>query len=143
MSKVRLIVTILVSFVLANFTGMFIHAIWLKQDYLAVTQLYRPDDQIKMPFIVLGYLSFAIAAVLTYGWGVEPKPVLGQGVRFGLLLFFILAVPSFFIAYAVQPIPAVLMSKQVLAELANKVLIGIVIALLYGKGRLGDVPGAP
>ncbi|HXD30008.1 MAG TPA: hypothetical protein VN643_02750 [Pyrinomonadaceae bacterium] len=143
MSKVRLVVTILVVFVLANFTGMFIHAIWLKQDYLAVAQLYRPDDQIKMPFIVLGYLSFAVAAVLAYGWGVEEKPVLGQGLRYGLILFFILAVPSFFIAYAVQPVPAVLMSKQVLAELVNKVLIGVVIALLYGKGRLGSLPSAP
>lgn len=143
MSKVRLIVTIVVVFVLANFTGFFIHGIWLKQDYLPVASLYRPDDLIKMPFIVLGYLSFAIGAVLIYSRGVEAKPAIGQGLRFGLLLFLILAVPSFFIAYAVQPIPAVLMSKQVLAELANKILIGVVIALLYGKGRIGSVPGAP
>ena len=140
MGKVRLVVTIVVTFVLANFTGFFIHGIWLKQDYLPVASLYRPDDQIKMPFIVLGYLSFALAAVLIYGWGVENKPVIGQGLRYGVLLFLILAVPSYFIAYAVQPIPAVLLSKQILAELANKVLIGVVIALLYGKGRMGSVP---
>jgi hypothetical protein len=35
------------------------------------------------------------------------------------------------------------MSKQVLAELADKVLLGIVTALVYGKGRLGSSPGAP
>lgn len=143
MSKVRLILTIIVVFILANFTGFFIHGIWLKQDYLPIAQHYRPDDQIKMPFIVLGYLSFAIAAVLVYARGVEDKPVLGQGLRFGLLLFLILAVPSFFIAYAVQPVPAVLMSKQVLAELANKILIGVVTALVYGKGRLGSSLNAP
>lgn len=143
MNKVRLILTIIVVFVVANFTGFFIHGIWLKQDYLPIAQHYRPDDQIKMPFIVLGYLSFAIGAVLVYARGVEDKPVLGQGLRFGLLLFLILAVPSFFIAYAVQPVPAVLMSKQVLAELANKLLIGVVTALVYGKGRFGRSPSIP
>lgn len=143
MNRIRLILTIIVVFVLANFTGFFIHGIWLRQDYLPIAQHYRPDDQIKMPFIVLGYLSFAIGAVLIYARGVENRPLLGQGARFGLLMFLVLAVPSFFIAYAVQPVPAVLMSKQVLAELVNKVLLGIVMAFLYGKGRSGLAPGAP
>ena len=142
MSKVRLILTIIVVFVLANFTGFFIHAIWLKADYMVVKQLYRPDAEVKMPFIVLAYLSFAIGSVLVYARGVEEKPLLGQGLRFGLLMFLILTIPSFFIAYAVQPVPAVLMSKQVLAELADKILLGVVTALVYGKGRFGSSPSA-
>jgi len=64
-------------------------------------------------------------------------------VRFGLLMFLILTLPSFFIAYAVQPVPAVLMSKQVLAELGAKILLGIVTAFVYGKGRVGSSPSAP
>ena len=142
MSKLRLILTILVVFILANFSGFFIHAIWLKQDYLPIAQHYRAPGEQKMLFIVLAYLSFAIGSVLVYGRGVEDKPWLGQGVRFGFLMFLILTIPSFFIAYAVQPVPAVLMSKQVLAELGDKILLGIVTALVYGKGRLGNSPGA-
>lgn len=143
MNKVRLIITIIVVFVLANSSGFFIHAIWLKQDYMPVAQHYRAAGEEKMVFIVLAYLSFAIGSVLVYARGVENKGVIGQGVRFGLLMFLILTVPSFFIAYAVQLVPAVLMSKQVLAELADKVLLGIVTALVYGKGRLGSSAGAP
>jgi hypothetical protein len=142
MNKLRLILTIVVIFVLANFSGFFIHAIWLKQDYMPIAQHYRPEGQEKMLFIVLAYLSFAIGSVLVYGRGVEDKAALGQGVRFGLLMFLILTVPSFFIAYAVQPVPAVLMSKQVLAEFADKILLGIVTAFLYGKGRLSSSPSA-
>jgi hypothetical protein len=135
MNKVRLILTIIVIFVLANFGGFFIHAIWLKQDYMPIASHYRPEGQEKMAFIVLGYLSFAIGSVLVYVRGIEDKPLLGQGLRFGLLMFLVLTVPSFFIAYAVQPVPAVLMSKQVLSELVHKILLGIVTAFLYGKGQ--------
>ncbi len=142
MNKLRLILTIVVIFLLANFSGFFIHAIWLKQDYMPIAQHYRPEGQEKMHFIALAYLSFAIGSVLVYARGVEDKPALGQGLRFGLLMFLILTVPSFFIAYAVQPVPAVLMSKQVLAELVDKILLGIVTAFLYGKGRLGSSPSA-
>ncbi len=138
MNKARLILTIIVIFVLANFTGFFIHAIWLRQDYMPIAQHYRPEGQEKMLFIVLAYLSFAIGSVLVYARGVEDKPVVMQGVRFGVLVFLILTIPSFFIAYAVQPVPAVLLSKQVIAELVDKVFLGVVTALVYGKGRMGS-----
>ncbi|MCU1263698.1 MAG: hypothetical protein JWM21_16 [Acidobacteria bacterium] len=142
MNKVRLILTIVVVFILANFSGFFIHAIWLKQDYMPIAQHYRPEGTEKMPFIILAYLSFAIGSVLIYARGVENKPLLMQGVRFGLLVFLVLTIPSFFIAYAVQPVPAVLLSKQVLAELVDKILLGVMTALVYGKGRLGSSPSA-
>jgi hypothetical protein len=134
MNKMRLILTIVVIFILANFTGFFIHAIWLRQDYMPIAMHYRPVGQEKMLWIVLAYVSFAIGSVLVYARGVEDKPWLGQGIRFGILMWLILAVPSFFIAYAVQPVPGILMAKQVLSELIDKVFLGIVTALVYGKG---------
>jgi hypothetical protein len=133
MNTFRLILTIVVVFVAANFTGYFIHAIWLKQDYMAVTSLYRAEGQEKMLFIVLAYLSFAIGSVWVYAKGVEAKPWLGQGLRFGIAMWLILAVPSFFIAYAVQPIPAILMAKQVICEGVDKVLLGVITGALYRR----------
>jgi len=136
MNRVRFILTILVIFVLANFTGFFIHAIWLKQDYMPVANLYRPMGQEKMLWIILAYLSFAVGSVWVYAQGVEDKPWLGQGIRFGILMFLILTIPSFFIAYAVQPVPGILMVKQVLSELIDKIFLGIVTALVYGNNSL-------
>lgn len=127
----KLVLTIIVVFVLANLTGYFIHAVWLAQDYAPVAEHYRPVGQEKMLFIMLAYLSFAIGSVIVYAKGVENKPWLGQGVRFGILIALILAVPSFMIAYAVQPMPAILMVKQILFESINKIVLGIVTALLY------------
>lgn len=50
---------------------------------------------------------------------------------FGILMVLVLTLPSFFIAYAVQPIPTILMVKQVLFEGIDKILLGIITAALY------------
>ena len=113
MNKLRLLLTIVVIFILANFTGYFIHAIWLRQDYMPIANLYRPEGQEKMVWIFLAYLGFAIGSVWVYAMGVEDRPLLAQGARFGVAMWLVLAIPSFFIAYAVQPIPGILMAKQV------------------------------
>lgn len=131
MNVKKLLLTIIVVFVVANLTGFFIHAIWLRQDYMVVAQHYRPEGQEKMVWIILAYLAFAIGSVLVYAKGVENKPWLGQGVRFGILMCLVLTVPSFFIAYAVQPVPTILMAKQVFYEGVDKILLGIITAALY------------
>jgi hypothetical protein len=48
-------------------------------------------------------------------------------------LWLILTIPWFFITYAVQPIPASLLAKQVLSEVVEKIFLGIVIAALYRR----------
>lgn len=131
MNTKRLVLTIIVVFIVANFTGFFIHAIWLRQDYMPVAQLYRPEGQEKMIWIILAYLSFAIGSVWVYAKGVENKPWLGQGLRFGIAMWLVLTIPSFFIAYAVQPVPAILMAKQVITEGVDKILLGLITAALY------------
>jgi len=143
MNKIRLILTMVVIFILANLLGFFVHAIWLRPDYLLVVSqnpgLFRPDGQEKMVPIMLAYIAFAIGSVWVYAHGVQDKPLLTQGVRFGIAMWLILTVPSFFIAYATQPIPALLLSKQVLSELVSKIVLGIITALVYGRQTLSPV----
>ena len=133
MNKPRLVISIVVIFVVATFTGFFIHGMWLKQDYMPVASLYRPDDQIKMPFILISYLAFAIGSVWLYAHGVEDKPWIGQGIRFGIAMWLVLAIPSFLIAYAVQPMPLILTVKQLMSEAVNKILLGLITALIYRR----------
>jgi hypothetical protein len=131
MNVKKLVLTIVVVFIVANLTGFLIHAFLLAPDYMAVKEHYRPEGSEKMIFICLAYLAFAIGAVFAYAKGVENKPWLGQGLRFGIVLWLILTIPSFFIAYAVQPVPTILMVKQVLFEGIDKVVLGLVTAALY------------
>src|SRR5258707_8956812 len=97
---------------------------------MLVANLYRPEGQEKMLWIILAYLSFAIGSVWLYAHGVEDKPWLGQGVRFGIAMWLVLAVPSFFIAYAVQPVPGMFAAKQILFEGLAKIVLGIPTATL-------------
>lgn len=131
MSLKKAIPTIIVVFILANIFGFLIHAILLKADYMPIAGYYRPMDEQKMLFISLAYLSFAIGSVWVYAKGVENKSWLGQGIRFGIAMWLVLAIPSFFIAYAVQPVPIMLLVKQVLFEGVDKILLGVITAALY------------
>lgn len=131
MNVKKLVLTIIVVFVVANITGFLIHALLLAPDYMAVKEHYRPEGQEKMLWICLAYLAFAIGSVIVYAKGVEAKSWLGQGIRFGLLMWLVLAVPSFFIAYAVQPVPTMLMLKQVMFEGIDKIVLGVITAALY------------
>jgi hypothetical protein len=96
----KFVLTVVVVFIVANLAGFLIHAHLLAPDYMAVANLYRPMGEEKLLFINLAYLAFAIGSVWVYAKGVEDKAWLGQGIRFGIAMWLVLAVPSFFIAYA-------------------------------------------
>ena len=134
MNNKRFILTVIAVFIVASVLGMVIHAVLLGPEYAKVPNLYRGKDSMLLFWIHLGYLAFAIGATWIYSKGVEAnRPWMGQGLRFGLALWLVLAVPSFVIAYAVQPVPSSLMLKQVGYELVGKLLIGLVIAAIYRK----------
>ena len=131
MNTKKFVLTVIVVFVVANLTGFLIHALLLRPDYMAIVGQYRPEGEQNMLFINLAYLSFALGSVWIYAKGVENKRWLGQGIRFGMAMWLILAIPSFFIAYAVQPVPMTLMVKQVLFEGVDKILLGVITAAIY------------
>ena len=127
-SNGRIITAIVVIFVLSCVFGTLIHAVLLKSDYDALPNVFRASTDVKLLLIFVAYLAFAIGSVWMYSHGVEDRPWLGQGVRFGIAVWLVLAVPSFLIAYAVQPLPESLVWKQLLYELVNKIVLGIVTA---------------
>jgi hypothetical protein len=134
MNYKKFILTVIAVFIVANVLGMVIHAVLLQPDYAKVPNLYRSKDAVLLFWINVAYLAFAIGATWIYAKGVEAnRPWMGQGLRFGLALWLVLAIPSFVMAYAVQPVPSSLMLKQVGYELVGKLLIGLVIAALYRK----------
>jgi hypothetical protein len=133
MSTTRIVIAIVVVFILSCVLGTLIHAFLLKTDYDQVAQLYRTAADTKFYMIFAGYLGFALGSVWVYAKGVEDKPWLGQGLRFGLAIWLILSVPSFFIEYATQPIPESLFVKQLGYELINKLILGMVTAAIVRK----------
>ena len=90
------------------------------------------DGEAHFPYLVLGFVFLSIAFAWLYAKGVEDKPWIGQGLRFGFVTWFF-GVSGFLTYYAVQPLPASLVCKQIGFEFVDFLLLGIVVACVYRK----------
>ena len=68
---------------------------------------------------------------MVYSRGVEAKPWLGQGIRFGVVIALLTVVPTYVIYYVVQPMPGMLVVKQIVFDGALLLVLGAVVAYLY------------
>jgi len=109
-----------------------VHEMLLHADYAGLPNLYRTeaDMQTHFPLMILAHVVFAGAFVWIYARGVEPKPWLAQGVRYGLAVALLTAVPMYTIYYVVQRLPGAMVVKQMTYEGILIVILGVVAAFL-------------
>jgi len=121
--------------VLNAVSSFLIHAMLLRGDYAKFPNLLRTQDDANahFPYMLLNFLVFSLALVWMYAHGVEAKPWLGQGLRFGLAVWGLTSLPWYLTYYAVQPWPGSVVVKQIGYELVQKVLLGLAAAALYRK----------
>ncbi len=112
--------------------GFVVHAVLLTQDYHALPGMFRTDadGQAHFGYMLLAHLFIGIGFTWIYLKGREAKPFLAQGVRFGLAVAVISTIPTYLIYFAVQPMPADLVVKQIVFDTIAMVLMGIVCAWL-------------
>jgi hypothetical protein len=119
---------------IAWFLGSFVvHGVLLHPDYMQMSQLFRPEsDQTRyFPLMGLAHLILSGAFVWIYVRGVEPKPWLAQGVRFGVAIALLTIVPTYLIYFVIQPMPEAVVIKQILFDGVLLVLLGAIVAWLY------------
>ena len=114
-----------------------VHGVLLAADYAGLAALYRPMEESGafMPFILAAHVVLAGAFVAIYARGIEAKPWLGQGIRFGALVALITAVPWYTIYYAVQPLPGMMVVKQIAFGSVLCLLLGAAVAFVYRDGK--------
>ncbi len=133
----KFLIAWLVMFVLYMAGGILVHGIILHDDY-AATGLMRPeaDAQRLMHLMILAHVLLAGAFTWIYARGVENKPWLGQGLRYGLAVACLAVIPIYIIYYVVQPTPGALACKQIVLDTILTLILGAVVAFLYrGQGR--------
>ena len=111
-----------------------VHAVLLHGDYSAlVPRLFRsPDDaQVFFPLMIVAHVFLSGALVWIYSRGVEAKPWLAQGVRFGIAVAFLTVIPTYIIYYVVQPMPGETVVKQLIFDGILMVILGVIVAFLY------------
>jgi hypothetical protein len=110
-----------------------VHGALLSADYKALHGLFRSesDAQVFFPLMVIAHVFLSGALVWIYSRGVEAKPWLAQGVRFGIAVAFLTVIPTYIIYYVVQPMPGATVVKQLILDGILTVLLGVVVAFLY------------
>jgi hypothetical protein len=127
----QFVISAVVMFVMAFVLGYFVHGYILFADYSRLTTM-RPMAEANglMHWMVLAYISFALGFTWIYQKGRENKEWLPQGIRYGVAVATITAIPTYLIYHVVTPVPFALAIKQIIFEAIVLVLMGIVLAWL-------------
>jgi Zn-dependent protease len=81
--------------------------------------------------MILAHVLLAGAFVWIYSRGVEVRPWLPQGIRFGLAIAALTIVPTYIIYYVVQPMPGAVVVKQIVFDGILILILGGITAFLY------------
>jgi hypothetical protein len=132
MTKKRITGAVLAGFVWLAVGRYLIHNVWLASAYLNNPLLWRSQTAMLHRLWVIHLANFILAgaAVLIYVRGIEAKPWLGQGLRFGVLLALATAVPQSLVEYFVYPISQTLAVQWIIGEGALMLLLGVLVAAI-------------
>jgi hypothetical protein len=133
----RFLLAWLVVFIAWMAGSFIVHGALLHDDYARLPHLFRPETEAQghLPLMVLAHVILAGAFVWIYSRGVENRPWLSQGARFGLAVALLTVVPMYLIYYVVQPMPGTMAVKQIVYDGILVVLLGILVATLYRTPR--------
>jgi hypothetical protein len=134
----------LVMSIAALLLGFVVHAVLLAPDYAALGALYRSDADSRhyMHWMVLAHLAIGFAMTWIYAQGFSSgRSSSAQGLRFGFAMALFSVVPQYLVYYAVQPLPAMLVAKQVMYGVGCMLLLGLLVAWLQPRRKvLADLP---
>ena len=119
---------------IAWMVGSFVvHGVLLHADYAALPSLFRPEAEAQkyFPLMILAHVILSGAFVWIYSRGVQAKPWLAQGVRFGVAIALLTSVPMYLIYYVVQPMPGMHVAKQIVFDGTLMLVLGALVAFLY------------
>ena len=131
MSK-RFLLSWLAVFVAWMVGSFIVHGLILKPSYAQVPELFRTQDETAevSHFMLLAHVIMAGAFAWIYQRGVDARPWLPQGLRFGIAIALLAPVPTYMIYYVVQPMPATLVIQQALYDGILVVVLALLVAYI-------------
>jgi magnesium-transporting ATPase (P-type) len=129
----QFVISVVVLFALSMALGFIVHGVFLGKEYAKlVPGLFRSPESAEhyFPFMIAAHIALAFGITWIYRQGREAKPVLGQGLRFGLALALVMPVATYLIYYAVQPMPSDLVAQQIAFDAVAMVILGLAAAAL-------------
>ncbi len=129
----RFFVAWIVVFVAWMIGSFVVHGVLLHEGYAKLPNLFRTEAEAQklFPLMVLAHVMMAGAFTWIYSRGVEARPWLSQGVRFGLAVALLTVIPMYTIYYVVQPMPEAHVVKQIVFDGILIIILGMVAAFMY------------
>jgi hypothetical protein len=83
------------------------------------------------PWMVLADVAYGFGITWIYRQGyTASRSALGQGLRCGFAVALVSTIPMFLIYYAVEPLPGMLVAKQLAFSTVQMLVLGVLVALL-------------
>jgi hypothetical protein len=118
----------------AMMLGYLIHGVLLKPDYALLGNMMRNDEDAShymFPWMVLADLAYGFGITWIYRQGWTPgRSAIAQGLRCGFAVAMVSTIPMFLIYYAVEPLPGLLVAKQLAFSTVQMLALGALAALL-------------
>ncbi|HET9046267.1 MAG TPA: hypothetical protein VFO33_04865 [Casimicrobiaceae bacterium] len=120
-------------FVLWMIGSFVVHGSLLHDDYMQLPNLFRPeaDAQRYLPLMIVAHVILSGAFVWIYSRGVEDKPWLMQGIRYGVAIALLTVVPTYIIYFVVQPMPGATVVRQIIFDGLLLAALGVAVAFAY------------
>jgi hypothetical protein len=119
--------------------GFIVHGLLLAPDYAALGPMFRADDDSRhhAHWMVLAHVLIGYAMTWIYAQGFSDRRSSSmQGLRFGLAMALFSTIPGYLIYFAVQPLPAALVVKQVVFGVITMLLLGLLVAWLQPRRKV-------
>lgn len=114
--------------------GFVVHGLLLNADYAALVPavMRAPEDASHyMQWMLLADAAIGFGMTWIYRQGyTASRPALGQGLRCGIAVALVSTIPMFLIYYAVEPLPGMLVAKQLIFSTVQMLLLGLLVAFL-------------
>lgn len=136
MNKKRWFWASIVVFIIIFALEYLFNNVCLKNIYLATAHLWRPEAELSrlLPLAWAGYLVMAFFFTFIYAKGYEAKPsVLGEGLRYGLVIGLFISVPTAGMCYIFMPVPLKLAVYWFIMGMVEFLAAGAAVGLIYKK----------
>jgi hypothetical protein len=142
MDMKKFLLAVGVAYVLLIATTYLIHGVWLIPLYRNYLESWRPvEQQVAKGWILLvGRLLYTVMFAWVYVRGAEQKSWIGQGIRYGGVVWLFVGVPSILSTYVLFRVPYQLALMWISVALLQAVLMGLVVAYFLRPGV--SKPGA-
>ncbi len=120
--------------VAAEICNLLIYGLFLDADFKATAHLWRPDMNSLMWIYHVILVVGAFFFTFIYGYGHEGKGIM-EGARFGLYIGIWMSMGMAYGTYAMVAIPYSMALKWFLFGIVQYIIMGIVVAAVYGKKK--------